>query len=106
MRKWIIALLMLLSVSSVCWASVEGIADLNAGADPPSYLDTLPNMCPRPVNCAHGANFLRLSDADECGCCDCHGNAQGCTGGAEGYIICGDGTYARACKCRFSVNIE
>lgn len=66
-------------------------------------LDTLTGICPQPINCANGANFLTLADADYCGCCSCHGGAIGCTGGAKGRIICQDGTVAGACACQYII---
>ncbi len=106
MQKIVAFLLMSCFLICTGWASVEVTASWNAGVDPPSYINELPNLCPRPVNCAYGANFMHLSDANKCKCCDCHGGALGCTGGAQGFIICGDGTYAQACHCQFSVNVE
>lgn len=69
-------------------------------------LDTLTGICPQPINCANGANFLTLADADYCGCCSCHGGAIGCTGGAKGRIICQDGTVAGACACQYIIGRE
>ena len=69
----------------------------------PWTLDGLTGICPQPVNCAAGSNFLTLADANYCGCCSCHGGALGCSGGAKGRIICEDGTVAQACSCQYIV---
>lgn len=66
-------------------------------------LSSLTGICPQPVNCAPGSSFIRLSDANLCGCCACHGGAQGCSGGAKGRIICQDGTVASSCVCQYTV---
>lgn len=66
-------------------------------------VDSLTAICPQPVNCTYGSNFLSLADANYCGCCGCHGGAVGCSGGAKGRIICADNTVASACSCQYIV---
>lgn len=85
-KHWLLTVLLLPSVFAGAWT-----------------LDSLTGICPQPVNCAPGTNFLSLTDANYCGCCGCHGGATGCSGGAKGRIICQDGTTAEACACQYSV---
>ncbi|NNM59918.1 MAG: hypothetical protein HKM04_08905 [Legionellales bacterium] len=86
-----------------CFAELSAV-DLNSGQDTPNYFTSLGNSCPRSPNCDYNSNFIKLSDANRCGCCSCHGGAIGCAGGAVGQIVCGDGTYAEGCNCQYLVN--
>ncbi|MFN7096192.1 MAG: hypothetical protein ACK4PR_01325 [Gammaproteobacteria bacterium] len=103
MRKLVTGLLLLFSIAG--YAQL-GTVDLNAGHDPTSYVNSLGNTCPRPINCTPGTNFLRLSDANRCGCCACDGGSVGCAGGTNGQVVCADGTYAKDCNCRYNINTD
>lgn len=101
MIRKVLVLLLSGFFSIVAGAQVAAV-NLNA-PDPPLYYQMLGNACPKPVNCAYGSNFFQLSDADLCGCCRCDGGAIGCSGGAQGRIICADGSYAQGCNCQYRV---
>jgi len=66
-----------------------------------SLISALPGICPQPVNCTPGTNFLSRSKAEQCGACRCHGGVYGCAGGAKGRITCGDGTYDLNYGCQY-----
>lgn len=93
-----------LLLSSYCFAALSTV-NMNPGKTEPTYQQNL-QTCPHPVNCSYGANYLRLSDANSCGCCACDGGSVGCSGGAKGYVVCADGTYATGCACQYIIRSE
>ena len=78
---------------------------VQAMADVPyyRYLEALPGMCPRPVKCSPDLHFVTLAAADHCGCCKCHGGTLGCSGGANGIVMCVDGTRSPYCNCQYTM---